>query len=179
MVAHDEDLSVGDLIGEGDVRVAEGLLHQVGLLQKRFINIDSAVLLDVHPLAGPGDDPLHQDLVVVVKGDDIPLLQLVGLQGEDDLTVLQGGGHGTAVDLQHRKPQRGHQNGNGRHGDQGVEGAFQHRTVPGAVFDPVQLCLQLLGGGLFGDAAVFHGVPFPIGGLLPLEWFGRYALSIA
>ena len=104
----------------------------------------SAVGIDIDPIPGKSDDALDQDLVVVVEGDNVALLKIAPFQGEDDIPVLQTGGHGGAVDLQNGHYQHGYQNGHCRHADEGEQRAAQHPVVIGAVAFTPQLFFQLL-----------------------------------
>ena len=68
VVSHDEDLALGYLVRKLDVRLAVGFLFQVRLFDFHVVDVNVAGIVDVHPVARVRDDPLDQDVVVVVEG---------------------------------------------------------------------------------------------------------------
>ena len=80
MVTHHKDLPFRNLIRKFNGAVAQSFLRKIGLLQHLTINIYSAFHINVYPISRVRNYPLHQDLVVVVERNNVPLFKFVGLQ---------------------------------------------------------------------------------------------------
>ena len=151
MVTEDEVAFVGDLIGQFDVGIAQGLFINIGFIDQLAVDVDVAVVIDIDPASRAGDAALNQKLVAVVKGNDVAPGEIGVFDRQDDVAFDQRGGHGIAVDLQYRHPQCGDQYGDGGDGDQRVDGTFEYGAVSAFVAFPPELALQLpdLGGSVF------------------------------
>lgn len=148
VVAHDEDLALGNLIRELDVGLAVGLGSvEVELLDALLVHKDVALLVDVHPFAAVGDDALDQDIVVVVKGHDLAGIHPAALDGEDDVPVVEGAVHGLAVDVEDGQKEDSDQDSNRRDRDEAEDGVAHSREEAAAVVLLFQLCLELGAGG--------------------------------
>ena len=141
VVTHNKIFSVGHLVRQFYIRLAVGLFYQIGLVEEFFVDVYRAILVDVHPVSRTGNDPLDQNFIIIVESHDISGLHFGSLHGEDDLAVIQRGGHGAAVGSQNREPQRCHQNSHRRNCDQGVDRTLQNRIVAASVAHPVQFHL--------------------------------------
>lgn len=148
VVPHDEDLALGDLVGEFDVGNSVGLgLVQVGLVDHFLVDVDVPVLVDVDPFAAAGDDALDQDIVVIVKGDDLAGTHVPALDGEDDVSVVEGAVHGLSVNVEDRQEEDGDQDGDGGDRDQAEDGAAEGPVEAPPVIFLLQFLLQLGAGG--------------------------------
>ena len=159
VVAHDKDLAVRHLIGQLNIAVAQGLFNKVWLVQHCAVDIHGTVPVNVHPVCRTADHALDENLIIIIEGDNIARRKIRGLNAENDLPILQGGGHGAAVDLQHRQPQRCRQYGHGGHDDERIYSASQHGMIPFFILFPGQLRFKLLGGGdIHGGKFLLHCV---------------------
>ena len=148
VVPHDEYLALGHLVGEFDVGLSVGLgLMQVGLVDHFLVDVDVSVLIDVDPFAAAGDDALDQDIVVVVKGDDLACTHVPVLDGEDDVSVVEGAVHGLSVNMEDRQEEDGDQDGDGGDRDQAEDGAAEGPVEAPPVIFLLQFLLQLGAGG--------------------------------
>ena len=134
MVSHNEVSAVRHLIWKLDVAVTQGFLCQIGLIQRLAVYGDISLLIYIYPASGTCDHSLYQYLVIVVKGDHISLDEIGSFYGNYDLSLLDSGVHGTAVDLKYREQEYGDQNCRCCHGDQGSKGVSQYPVVSVSVF---------------------------------------------
>ena len=144
MIPHDKDLAIGNLVGHGDITVAETLLGDIGFVEPYVIHVDGAVVGDLDPLASRRDDPLDQDVVVVVERDDVALLVAGATQSNDDVLVLEGVRHRGTLDLQDGQNQHGDQYRTGRYHKQAIECAAQGAQVVVAMPLARELVLEVL-----------------------------------
>ena len=141
MVAHDEISSVGNLIGQVYIGIAQGVFLQIGFVQRFAVDCDIAVLINVHPVTGGCDQTLDQDFIIIVKRDNIAVPQFCALHGHHNFPLVQGWRHGGTIDLQYRQQERCDQNSDGCHNDQCEDRTAQHGTITLFVAFPLQLRL--------------------------------------
>ncbi len=125
VVAHDEEAAVWDLVGEGDIALAESLFGEIGFVERRVVDEDITVVIDIDPIAGAADDAFHEDFIVVIKGGDIPGLEGRGFDGEYYFPVRQGRRHGGTVNLKDRQPKGSDEDSESGDSDKGVDGTAQ------------------------------------------------------
>ena len=160
VVAHDEDLALGHLVGKLDVSLTVGLgFVEVGLIDPLLVHVDISLLVQVDPLAAPRDDALDEDVVIVVKGHDLAGVHGIALDGEHDVAVVQGPVHGLSVDVQDRQEEDGDQDRHGGHRDQAENRAPHGRKEAGPVVFFFQLLLQKLAGGEFHRGRRIRVIP--------------------
>ena len=147
VVSHQEILSLGYLVRQCQITVAQGLFPDIGLIQNIAVHRNGAILGDVYPGTGTGNIAFHQKLVPVIEGDDIAGLILSALQRYHNLAFLQGRSHGSAVNLQHRQPQHSHQNSGCGSGDENENGASQSLVIFGFILFPLQFLFQFFRSG--------------------------------
>ena len=74
LITHHEPLIFRHLEGQIQVAGAEGLFHQVWLVDRGAVNDHCPVVQNVDPVARAADHSFYQNLVVVVKRDDVARL---------------------------------------------------------------------------------------------------------
>ena len=67
VITEDEDPLLRHLVRKVDVRLAVGFLVQIRLIDQFLVYVDVAVQVDIDPLTGSGDDPLHQYVIVIMS----------------------------------------------------------------------------------------------------------------
>ena len=106
MVSQHKNTVFRNLVGQFYVALSQCFFINIRFIQELTVDIHIAVLIDVHPVAGIGNISLDQNTVVVIKSDNVTLFQISDLARDHDVAVCKGGGHGGAVNLQYRHPER-------------------------------------------------------------------------
>ena len=71
VVSHHKDSRFGHLVRKFDVRLAKRLFGKVGFVERHPVDGHIARFIDVDPFTRLGDHTLHQNLIIVVKGNNI------------------------------------------------------------------------------------------------------------
>lgn len=90
----------------------------------------------------------------MVKGRDIPLPEIRAFDADYDLSVLQRGGHGAAVNAEHRHPQRCNEHRPSGNNNENGDRAPQCPAVAPLILQPRPFPFDLLRGGQ-GDGGFF------------------------
>jgi len=104
VITHDEYMTCRYVVWEGQIALADRGLGKIGFLQCGAVDIDLSVRFHGNLIATQTDGSAHQNLIVVIKGDDVTGGDFFRLTKDKDLTALQTGIHSLAViahDLKH------------------------------------------------------------------------------
>ena len=143
MVTHDKYSVLRYLIREVNVTFTERFIRNIRLIEQHIIHIHISVCINIDPVTGLCNHSFHQNLIIIVKCDDISAIQTAVLDRQHNITVLQGLIHGTTVNLQNRHPKSSHKNSYSCNRNQSINGASQNHTIAILVLFSGKLLLKI------------------------------------
>ena len=129
MISHDEVSSFRHLIRQFDIAFSQCRLLQIGFIKWFVINVYITRLVYINPFPWQADHTFDQNLIVIIKRNDITTFISPAPYGCNDVPIHQGRRHRSTVNPQDRKEQVGYEYNSSRDNKQNGNCAAQQVSI--------------------------------------------------